>query len=336
MSIVVTSINAPNNALRALAQSALAAHMDFIVIGDTKSPLDFSLQGCRYFDIENQIATGLQLATACPTRHYARKNIGYLIAIRDGAQFIIDTDDDNVPNAGFFASRQQHVSAAVVEKAGWVNVYRYFSDANIWPRGFPLQAIRTMPPAFDELRVRIVDCPIQQGLVDGDPDVDAIYRLCLPLPQNFRTDRRIALGMGAWCPFNSQNSTWWPQAFALLYLPAHCSFRMTDIWRSFVAYRIIVENGWYLLFHEPTMWQDRNEHDLMRDFADEIPGYLNNDRICRALEKTRLLGGSTNLVRDLRRCYETLVDIGVVDAKELTLVDAWIADLSSAQNHAHD
>src|SRR5438270_335676 len=75
-------------------------------------------------------------------------------------------------------------------------------------------------------------CPIQQGLADENPDVDAIYRLAFPLPLTFRTDRRIALGGSAWCPFNSQNTTWTREAFPLLYLPSYCSFRMTDIWRS--------------------------------------------------------------------------------------------------------
>ena len=55
--------------------------------------------------------------------------------------------------------------------------------------------------------------------------------------------------------------------YPLLYLPAYCSFRMTDIWRSFVAQRIAWENGWRLLFHGPTMEQERNVHDLMKDFA---------------------------------------------------------------------
>ena len=118
--------------------------------------------------------------------------------------------------------------------------------------------------------------PIQQGLANQNPDVDAIYRLVLPLPLDFVEAAPVALGKGAWCPFNSQNTTWWSEAFPLLYLPFHCSFRMTDIWRSFVAQRIAWENGWSILFHNATVFQERNEHSLIRDFEEEIPGYLNN------------------------------------------------------------
>ncbi|MBV5271274.1 MAG: DUF288 domain-containing protein, partial [Afipia sp.] len=79
-----------------------------------------------------------------------------------------------------------------------------------------------------------------------NPDVDAIYRLTLPLPQSFREEQPVALGRNVWCPFNSQNTTWWKEAAPLLYLPSFCSFRMTDIWRSFVAQRIAWENGWHI------------------------------------------------------------------------------------------
>ncbi len=327
--VVVTSINAPNAILREISLGAYNTGCEFIVIGDTKSPSDFAIEGCRFVDIAAQRKTGLSFADACPTRHYARKNIGYLLAAAEGANLIIETDDDNFPRETFFDNRYREREAATACMSGWLNVYRYFSDANIWPRGLPLDRVTTPLTPFDHLPVKIVDCPIQQGLADENPDVDAIYRLILPLPQNFRTDRRIAIGQGTWCPFNSQNTTWWPDAFPLLYLPAYCSFRMTDIWRSFVAQRIAWENDWHILFHGPTVWQERNEHNLMRDFADEVPGYLHNERICRTLEDLSLIGGIGNISQNLVSCYEALVSLEVIGAEELPLLKSWIADLES-------
>jgi hypothetical protein len=215
-----------------------------------------------------------------------------------------------------------------IAEGGFVNVYRYFSDQKVWPRGLPLRHINDPIRDFDDLSIEEVDCPIQQGLADSDPDVDAIYRLTLPLPLSFRTDRRVALQQGSWCPFNSQNTTWWKDAFPLLYLPAYCSFRMTDIWRSFVAQRIAWTNGWSTVFTEATMRQERNQHDLMRDFSDELPGYLDNERICETLASISLLPGPENIVANLRICYEHLVSIGIHDPRELSLLDAWIADLA--------
>jgi hypothetical protein len=160
-------------------------------------------------------------------------------------------------------------------------------------------------------------------LCNENPDVDAIYRLIMPLPQTFRKDRRVALTEGTWCPFNSQNTTWRREAFGLLYLPAYCSFRMTDIWRSFIAQRIGWANGWGVLYHEPNMWQERNVHNLMRDFEDEVPGYLNNSKICEELEDLALESGARKIGGNLRVCYEKLVEMGLVDARELDLLEVW-------------
>lgn len=326
--LVVTSIAAPNPVLRALAEGSIRHNIHFYNIGDSKTPPDFVLEGCDYYPLDRQRALGLEFAALCPERHYARKNIGYLLAMRDGAKVLIETDDDNFPRDPFWLPRQRQAEAPLAEQTGWLNAYGYFSDVLLWPRGLPLDAVRAARPEFASLPLSSRDCPIQQGLADENPDVDAIYRLLLPLPQNFRPGRLI-LGAGAWCPFNSQNTTWYADAFPLLYLPAYCSFRMTDIWRSFIAQRIGWANGWSILFHEPTVWQERNEHNLMRDFADEVPGYLHNRAIGAALDALPLAPGLENLGGNLRLCYAKLVEMDLVGAAELPLLEAWLRDIGS-------
>ena len=331
VALVVTSISAPNRVLSALAEGSRVRGRQFVVIGDVPSPADFRIEGCDFYGLEAQYESGFRFARRCPLRHYARKNLGYLVAIRAGAKVIVETDDDNIPREDFWGERERKLSAPALEGAGWVNVYRYFSEANIWPRGLPLERVRERVPEFESLAVKDVDCPIQQGLADENPDVDAIYRLVEELPQSFRRDRRVALAAGSWCPFNSQNTTWWADAFPLLYLPAYCSFRMTDIWRSFVAQRVAWEQGWGVLFHEPTVWQERNEHSLMRDFRDEVPGYLNNAAICEALAGLRLAPGVGRLGENLLACYEKLVEMSLVGREELPLLATWLEDLDAAR-----
>jgi hypothetical protein len=330
VALVVTTINAPNAVMSALAAGCARQGWCFYVIGDKKGPREFDCAPAEFHSLDRQLGTGLAFAKACPTGHYARKNVGYLLAAAAGAEIIVETDDDNMPLPAFWDARARAHSVRHVRNGGWVNVYRYFSDALIWPRGLPLDAIRSEPAAYEALAVSNADAPIQQGLANDNPDVDAIYRLLLPLPQSFRTDRTVALGEGTWCPFNSQNTTWWREAFPLLYLPAYCSFRMTDIWRSFIAQRIARECGWTILFHAPTMAQDRNAHDLMRDFADEVPGYLNNDRIRRLLEALALEPGAAAIPDNLRRCYRALAGEGITGEAELPLLDAWLSDLGRA------
>ncbi len=104
---------------------------------------------------------------------------------------------------------------------------------------------------------------------------------------------------------------------------------MTDIWRSFVAQRIAYANGWGVLFHAATVFQERNAHDLMRDFAEEVPGYLHNAAIRETLERINLTPGTAYIADGMRVCYERLVALDLVGREELPLLDAWLEDLRS-------
>ncbi len=328
-SLVITSI-APDTleVLHTYAKECVNRNIRFICIGDTKSPANFTIEGCDFWSVERQLELDSKFAKLCPTRHYARKNIGYIIALQNGTTELVETDDDNLPREEFWHEKSKSVKAHAVKETHWINVYKYFSDSFIWPRGLPLEELQKPTPSLLEFPVQDVLCPIQQGLADENPDVDAVYRLTYPLPLNFKKGLSLALGNNAWSPFNSQNTYWYKEAFPLLYLPAYCSFRMTDIWRSYVAQRIAWANGWSILFHEATVWQERNAHNLLKDFEDEIPGYLNNAKICSELAQLPIKGGLENILDDLLLCYEMLTEKGFVGKEEMPLVKAWCEDIT--------
>lgn len=331
LSAVVTTIQSPTAAVRRLRARLYDAGdaSNLIVIGDRKGPESFSLDGAQFFDLAWQLQCHYTLARTLPIGHYARKNIGYLEAIRQGASCIYETDDDNAP-AGSWAPRALRTQARALNPSGkWVNVYRCFSHQLIWPRGLPLDEILKqgcLAPVI-EGQESTVHAPIQQGLADLSPDVDAVWRLVLDAPFTFHQGPSIHLPPGAWCPFNSQSTWWWPEVFSLLYLPSHCSFRMTDIWRSFIAQRCLWELGHGLVFHAPEVVQERNPHDLMRDFSDEIPGYLRNRELVRQLECLSLKPGPSHVAQNLETCYRALVAKDFFPAEELGLVSAWLEDL---------
>jgi len=110
-----------------------------------------------------------------------------------------------------------------------------------------------------------------------------------------------------------------------MYLPSFCSFRMTDIWRSFVAQRCLWADDKSLLFHQAEMHQERNDHNLMKDFSDEIDGYLNNAAIATCLKRTALDPGDS--AGNLLKCYKALVEGGFIPDSEIELVQAWNRDL---------
>ena len=327
--LVITSISAPNAVLKSFAEGCLSRGWDYIVIGDKASPSEFNLKGCDFYSLERQAGMPFKLAAIIPQKHYARKNLGYLQAIQNGTELIVESDDDNFPYPEFWNARTLQPKSVSIRDESWINLYRYYSSENIWPRGYPLEEFHKALPDLNAKIPVDVFSPVQQGLADDNPDVDAVYRLIGKLPVKFERNNKIfSLASGTWCPFNSQNTTWFKEAFPLLYLPSYCSFRMTDIWRSYVTIRICWQNGWDVLFHEPTVWQERNAHNLMKDFADEVVGYVNNKQLCEKLEKLELKGGSKNLLDDMISCYKVFTDMGVVDKKEFVLLDAWCEDMT--------
>ncbi|OFY62878.1 MAG: hypothetical protein A2V64_09235 [Bacteroidetes bacterium RBG_13_43_22] len=325
--IITTIAKQDHPVIQQYVRESAEHNVPLIIIGDEKSPKEFKIEGCDYYSIERQQNLNFELAGLLPFNSYARKNLGYLVANSRGACKIIETDDDNLPLKTFWNDRTIQTEGHLLINKDWVNIYRYFTKVNIWPRGFSLEKIHDKLP---ELEKQVsVECPIQQGLADENPDVDALYRLICPLPVTFEKSDNIALGINSICPFNSQNTTWFRKAFLLLYLPSSCSFRMIDIWRSFIAQRIAWTCGWSILFHQSTVLQKRNDHNLMKDFCDEISGYNNNAAIINCLKNIDLKEGIENIGTNMVLCYGKLIESGFLGENELILLNAWLKDVNS-------
>ncbi len=327
--IVITTIQAPTSSVMAMVEMARRDGLRVIAVGDRKTPDVAWPDGADFLSIANQLEMDHQLPALLPENHYARKNLGYLLAMARGAEVIFDTDDDNAPLSSW-GRREVNVLVRPCSQTGWVNAYRWFSQENIWPRGLPLESIRSSDAEIPLGQPVTLRAPIQQGLANGSPDVDAVWRLTMDRDIAFQDNGSVLLGEGAWCPFNSQSTWWFPEAYPLMYLPSFVSFRMTDIWRSFIAQRCLWAMGYGLVFHGPEMYQERNPHNLLRDFEQEIPGYLGNDKICRLLEETNLSAKPEDSGENLRLCYEALIKDGFVPAEEMALVEAWLKDVSAS------
>lgn len=357
--VVITTIQEPTPSVLRIAE-CLKDEDDcqLVIAGDTKGPKQFDLsvvegfspEKLAFLDIEFQQRSDFRVAPLLPTKHYCRKNLGYLHAMASGARCIYETDDDNAPLDHWTIRHEwidvrKFVQTRPSEKPSWVNVYKHFSDDLIWPRGLPLDQVResseltnsrpeTLNAAADESGM--LWAPIQQGLADGAPDVDAIWRLILDREFDFDAGRQsVMLAPGQWCPFNTQTTWWRPAVFPLLYVPSYCSFRMCDIWKSFIAQRCLWELGTGVVFHPPEVVQERNPHNLMRDFEDEIPGYRQNDEIAELLMSLDLAGGFENVAANLMACYECLVKADIFPDTELPLIQAWCEDVNQHTEHAN-
>jgi hypothetical protein len=349
---VVTTINPPTKAMQTLSQllsddliqPGIVADLDaglrfrnsqVYVIADSKTPDPWSLDNCRYLSLSEQVNGIASLGRILPTNSYARKMYGYLEAFREGCEWIRETDDDNIPLEIFLEAPSKTCSVRLVlaRESNWINIYSYFTKRRIWPRGLPLQVINQIfiePALVGEALIEVENVAIYQALADGEPDVDALYRLTVEEESNIKFDpaNPLLIPKGVFTPFNSQATTWHTSIFPLMYLPITCSFRMTDIWRSFVVQRLLQATNFNFVVQGPQVFQERNPHNLMKDFEDEIEGYLKNEDIRILLQNTRVKGGAENFLEDLHTLYESLVEANYLHITELDFLTAWIRDVT--------
>ncbi len=322
--IVITSIASPTKAVEGYAD---LDSVKTIVVGDTKTPGDWRLDDVIYLSVEDQLKKYEAFGSSLPVCHYSRKNIGYLEAINLGFQVIVDTDDDNLPLDNWYMPERDGTFSCSPQDQGFINVYSYFTDQHIWPRGLPLDCVRSQQ-ALDfkqALNVKNASVPVWQGLANGDPDVDAIYRLVINSPCTFENRKPIVLDRGTISPYNSQNTISYKEAFPLLYLPSHVSFRFTDILRGLIGQVILWDHDYRLGFFEATVFQERNVHDFVKDFEDEVPVYLNARKVIDVAQNAIVSGES--MQQQLSDIYRALVKEKIVGPAETELVDLWLDEL---------
>jgi len=309
--IIITTINESNKNLEKFSKS----DYDLILIGDKKSPKNYNLN-CTYLDVESQVNSYDKISNLLPYNHYSRKNIGYIYAIENGYTQIAESDDDNYPldNWGVIPNDYKSIMNDDV-----VNIYSLFTQEKVWARGYPINRLNSQCEI--KLSYEKLNPVVWQYMVDGDPDVDAIYRMTVGNKDFTFTDGDYVLSERAISPFNTQNTIWTdPKYFVYTYLPSTVSFRFTDILRSYIAQFGIWAMGGNLGYSSPTVIQDRNEHDLMIDFESEVEMYINYDKIIKTLKRLKLNGDKSDIIT----MYRSLLDIDIVTKKEIEILHEWI------------
>jgi hypothetical protein len=319
--IVITTINPLTPEIEAFLK---LNSWKVLIMGDKRSPFIKSLGNLLFYSIENQESLSFRLVKKLPFNHYSRKNIGYLLAVKANPSMIYETDDDNSPLKNW-RWPDFHCSEMLGSTKLFVNIYRYFSEDHSWPRGFPLEYIKDRNTEGTVAQSNIVEIGVWQGQVTGEPDVDAIFRLSIEKNPVFKEKPPVYIKSGHYCPFNSQNTLWNPLAFSLMYLPSFVTSRFTDILRGYIAQRLMQDKGLHLGFVGPNVFQNRNQHNLMRDFQDELDVYLNVSRIVDLLNSTDT---GNNTLQGLRNIYKVLVDNRFLPERELELVDLWCEDIT--------
>jgi hypothetical protein len=323
--IVITSIHLPSEAIKRFSEWP---GWKVVVVGDMKTPKDWALPGVIYLDVEQQLKLFPKFSRHLPENTSVRKMVGYLYSIRHGADAILESDDDNIPYESACDRVNQLINSrtkalpALSASDGWLNVYATFGSPSCWPRGFPLARIR-VPASRHARRAGEGKWSIMQYVVDDDPDVDAIYRLALGRPVRFKQREHFALAPGTWCPFNSQATVWLREAFPLMFLPLGVSDRVTDILRGYIAQRVLWHLGRAVGYASPVMHQVRNQHDLLRDFADELPLYIG------VSDWVRWIDGASPSGNAVDACHAILAKLAAtkqISATNLSAFESFVAE----------
>jgi hypothetical protein len=115
---------------------------------------------------------------------------------------------------------------------------------------------------------------IQQGLVNGDPDMDAIYRLTRKNTENLNIKfdmnaPALVLRKNQYAPINSQNTFYHYDSFFTFIFPLNVTFRECDILRGYISIRLLQEINGRISFMVPNALQIRNSHSYHKDYLDE-------------------------------------------------------------------
>ena len=160
-------------------------------------------------------------------------------------------------------------------------------------------------------------------MVNGNPDLDAIYRIVVPSSNNFNVKKNFkSIHLhNFYHPFNSQGTLWRKEYLKLAYLPTFCSFRMTDIWRGYIAQNILYKHDIAISFEKPILFQKRNLHDIFDDFMSEYNGY---SEIFDVLDTIALVKYGS-MKEMLMESYEKLIKLKIItDKRELILLEAYL------------
>eukprot|EP00747_Dinoflagellata_sp_TGD_P065725 gnl/TRDRNA2_/TRDRNA2_154481_c0_seq1.p1 gnl/TRDRNA2_/TRDRNA2_154481_c0~~gnl/TRDRNA2_/TRDRNA2_154481_c0_seq1.p1 ORF type:complete len:807 (+),score=93.45 gnl/TRDRNA2_/TRDRNA2_154481_c0_seq1:105-2525(+) len=315
-----------------------------LVVADKKTPRDADgayFRGAKrvfYLSPEEQERLPFATTAHIPWNSFVRKNIGYLVASALGAETIYDTDDDNIladkslPPLLHNDSQNLFVRQLTTESGGVTNIYAHFGSTapEVWPRGTPLHiAMTTTSSNTTQSIVASESLVIQQSLVNGDPDVDAIYRLGAGISEGgikFESDMPLVLEPGVSAPTNSQATTFHQKAFPLMLLPASVHPRVSDIWRSYFALPILWAKNLRVAYVAPRVEQVRNKHDEKEDLWAEWPLYHKAGSLA-AYVNILNVDPSISIPEAMLQMYEEMHMKGFIEVSDLQLCKAFMEDV---------
>jgi hypothetical protein len=236
-----------------------------------------------------------------------RRNVGYLMALQAGSDFVISIDDDNYSRTGedVFAAHAivcggMRPAQVVETDTGWFNICTLLEldrPDTTYPRGFPYFARHL--PQEPRITTASADVHINAGLWLQAPDMDGINWLVAPAQATGFKGQSLVLGRHTWSPINTQNT-----ALRRDVLPAYYYVKMryplggltldrySDIFSGYLAEACVKHLGGAVRAGTPVADHRRNAHDYLRDAAGEWGCIMLFEELLPWLHEARLSGAT--------------------------------------------
>jgi len=287
--LVTTTINVPT-VLTLLSRQHMRYgrpenEVAFFVAGDLKTPPEAevfckTIPNCFYLSPKEQ--DEWQCSALISWNCIQRRNIAILEALKWGADIIVTIDDDNIPFArgGYLDTFANILTTPfdglrVTGNIAHPSVPPWFDvgvllDPVASHRGFP-HDIRCEPIFKPVVNARI---GVAAGICLGDPDISAVTRIArAPIVHRVSELLRggIVVDPAVHTVWNTQNTALIRELAPAMLLPPQWS-RYDDIWASLVCQWVMRPFGFCVHYGAPMVWQQRNEHDLVKDLQAELFG----------------------------------------------------------------
>jgi len=283
--IVTTTINQPTEATLKYCKIASEKKWIFIIVGDNKTPHDdykkLENNNVLYLDAKIQEDKYPLLSETIGWNSIQRRNIGFVYAYEIGGDIIATVDDDNIPydNWGDNILVGSKISIDTYENIScpYFDPLSVTEHNDLWHRGYPIDFLN-VKNNVNFLGKSVCEVLVQSDFWDGDPDIDAICRLSKKPIIKFNPFNPF--GSTQISPFNSQNTFLHRKILPYYAVLPHIG-RMDDIWGSYIMQSFFPNS---VIYNEPTVYQKRNEQDLISNLEKEILGYRQTLKLLNNLE----------------------------------------------------
>jgi hypothetical protein len=346
IALCTTTIHVPH-ALKLLRKCS--ADVRFFVAGDHKTPnATYELQReipdyYAFLDV-----AVWKCSEAIGWNTLARRNIAFLEALKWGADVIYSWDDDNLCVDQFHFSnierlfdgfafryvigKTEPVREVFLRRFDGIQVggHDWFDPGSLLiphtrHRGFPI----SIPHRTKAEPVTDVKIGVAAGLVIGDPDIDAVTRM------EHRPDigqvhlfgqTGVVVDPHTWTVFNSQNTALIRELIPSWFMMPNVG-RHDDIYASLIVQRVARERNLYVHFGPPFTYQQRHQHDLLKDLRAEIYGMEHVLSLAALLDAIILPGKS--VIEDTRIIYRQLLHCEFLPRKSVEAGLLWLEDIKS-------